>query len=452
MQPPVCSLSSPRSLSILGLALALALSAGAARAGTVYVPLPGVTTVGSASWEAEVTIANGSTQPLAVTGLLLAYDTDGTQRVGLTPTPYTVGAAQTTVLRPGASFVGLAEFAGSPSARYAARLAGRGSLGQMGVALPVISSANTVAGGGALSLQGLAGSTTRSTSVVLVNLGKLAGQCTVTLLGANGGVVGTPSTLNLKPLSQLAVVNAFNGLGALADARAHVTCTRDFFAYALMTDSSTGEIAVVEPSGNGESTLTRPGEEPACPINAHCYASTLLFRPTPANPVGHVIFPSPGAKVVKRLRLSLDVTVGEWYPADPDGKHLIYWFVINKNVDMPGMLYFRGPEAYTALARWGIGLKHVDKKRRTEPFQAISGHTYRVVNDFDMGAGVYTITITDIATGQTTTIVDAPNVAQVTLKSTDRFLVDMGFKEGATPDEVPSFNGWVYTNVQLTVY
>ncbi len=132
-----------RSLSILGLALGLAFATGAARAGTVYVPLPGVTTVGTASWEAEVTIANGSTQPLTVTGLLLAYDTDGTQRGGITPTTHNVGAAQTTVLRPGAAFVGLAEFAGSPSARYAARLAGRSALGQMGVALPVITSANT---------------------------------------------------------------------------------------------------------------------------------------------------------------------------------------------------------------------------------------------------------------------------------------------------------------------
>jgi hypothetical protein len=441
-----------RSLSILGLALGVALSAGAASAGTVYVPLPGVTTVGSASWEAEVSIANGSTQPIVLSGLLLAQDTDGTQRSTLTPAAITVGAAQTAVVRPGAAFAGLAELAGSPSARYAARLAGRGTVGQLGVALPVITSANSVAAGGALSLQGLAGSATRTTSLVLVNLGKVAGQCTVTLLGANGGALAAPSTLSLKPLSQLAVASAFAGMAALADARAHVTCTREFFAYALTTDSTSGEVAVVEPAGNGESTLTRPGEEPACPPNATCYASTLLFRPTPANPVGHVIFPSPGARVTKRLRMSLDVTVGEWYPADPDGRHLIYWFVINKNLDMPGMLFFRGPEAYTALARWGIGLKHEQKKRATVPFQAIAGHTYRVVNDFDMGAGVYTITITDTATGQTASIVDLPNVAQVTLKATDRFLIDLGFKEGVTPDEVPSFNGWVYTNVRLEVY
>ena len=433
------------------LALCLALGAGAAGAGTVYVPLPAVSTVGTASWEAEVTIANSSTGSATVAGLLLPQDTDGTLRAGLTPTNYTVGAAQTTLLRPGASFLGLAELSGSPSARYAARLTGRGSLGQMGVALPVITSANTVAAGNALALQGLFGSATRSTSIGVVNLGKTAGQCTVTLLGTGGAALGTPTNLTLKPLSQLGLGNVFSSLGAVADARAHVTCTRDFFAYAVMTDTTTGEVSVVEPSGHGESTLTRPGEEPACPLGASCYASTLLFRPTPAAPVGHVIFPSPGAGIVKRLRLSLDVTVGEWYPSDPDGKHLVYWFVINKNLDMPGMLYFRGPEAYTALARWGIGLKHEQKRKKTELFQAIPGHTYRVVNDFDMGAGVLTISITDLGTGVVVSMVDAPNVAQFNLKATDRFLIDMGFKEGVTPDEVPSFNGWVYTNVTLQV-
>ena len=35
--------------------------------------------------------------------------------------------------------------------------------------------------------------------------------------------------------------------------------------------------------------------------------------------------------------------MGQWYAPDPQGKVLIYWFVIDKNLDMPGMLYFRGP-------------------------------------------------------------------------------------------------------------
>ena len=440
--------SRARSFSRLLLPAALALAASAAQAGTVYVPMPGLTSVGTAAWEGDISIANASPQALTVTGLLLQADTDGTQRGSLTPQVINVGAAQTLVVKPGATFIGLVELAGSPNARYAARLSGKGVLGQMGVALPVITSANTLPGGGALELQGLSGTTTRATSLAIVNLGKLASQCTVTLIGANGGALGTPSTLNLKPLSLVGLGNVFAGLGSLTDARAHVTCTREFFSYALITDTATGEAAVVEPSGSGESTLTRPGEEPACPTGATCLASSLLFRPTPAAPVGHAVFAAP-AGTFKRFRLSMDVTIGEWYPADPDGKHLVYWWVINRNLDMLGMLYFRGPEASTALARWGIGLRHELKKKRTEPFVGVAGHTYRVVNDVDMGGGVFTVTITDLGTGQVVTMLDTPNVAQVTLRATDRLLVDVGFKEGLIPDEVPSFNGWTYTNLRL---
>ncbi|HET9767435.1 MAG TPA: hypothetical protein VFS60_11350, partial [Thermoanaerobaculia bacterium] len=154
-RPRPLSLTSP--IAAIALAAGFALAAAPAQAGTVYVPLPGVTTVGTATWEAELTIANASPQPLVSSGLLLAHDTDGTQRTGLTPAALNVPAAQTLLVRPGASFVGLVELAGSPNARYAARLTGKGALGQMGVALPVISSSNAAAGGGALSLQGLAG-------------------------------------------------------------------------------------------------------------------------------------------------------------------------------------------------------------------------------------------------------------------------------------------------------
>jgi hypothetical protein len=41
-------------------------------------------------------------------------------------------------------------------------------------------------------------------------------------------------------------------------------------------------------------------------------------------------------------------------------------------------------------------------------------------------------------------------VRQFTFKPGDVFLIDMGFPEGRTPDEVPSFN-WTYSNVALEV-
>ena len=193
-----------------------------------------------------------------------------------------------------------------------------------------------------------------------------------------------------------------------------------------------------------------PGDEAACPAGATCLkVDGVLHQPTVGKPVGRVSLNAP-VGTFRRIRMTMDVTVDDFFPGDPDGKHLIYWFVINKNTDMPGMLYFRGPDAFTALVRHGIALPHAAKKKITSPFQAKKGHTYRIVNDYDMGRGSYTITLTDLADNTVKTIIGTPNVAQFVFKAGDRFLVDMGFPEGVIDDEVPTY-GWLYSNLKVDV-
>lgn len=430
--------------------LAFALVAGSAQAGTVYVPLPGLTQAGSASYEAEIMVANPAATTANVNQYLVTADTDGTQRPGPANGLQVLGNL-TAVVKPGAGFRGLLELSGSPNVRYGARLAGKGQAGALGVALPVITSENLFAANGSLTLQGLTATATRSTHLMLANLSKYGAQCTFSLVRADGTAIGAATTVNLPPLSASYRADVLGAVG-LSDARATVSCSREFFAYALMTDSATGEVAVVEPSASGESSLTVPGAEPECPAGATCFlAKGVVHRPTTSAPVGRLTFLAP-AGVTTRLRMTLDVTVGSWYSKDPDGKHLIYWFVVNRNQEMPGMLYFRGPDAYTAMARHGIGTKHAEKIKIVKPFQAIPGRTYRIVNDYDMGKSKYTITITDLASGELKqTLEGTPNVTKMTLKTGDRFLIDMGFPEGAIPDEVPTF-GWTYSDVAVEVY
>ncbi|MES1244208.1 MAG: hypothetical protein ABUT39_21565 [Acidobacteriota bacterium] len=435
--------------------LASSLLASAAWAGTVYVPLPGVTQVGTAAYEAEVAVTNMAAPAASTNQVLLTNDTDGTQRAGQ-PATLQVPGNRTVIAKPGAAFRGLLELNGSPNLRYAARLAGKGAAGALGVALPVITSDNLKAANGNLVLQGLTRTDNRATNLTLVNLGKFPATCTVTLLRADGSSLGAASTATLKALSQRYFPDLFSvvpGAANQSDLRAAVSCTREFFAYALLTDSATGEVAVVEPSGTGESTLSVPGAEPECPAGATCYAAKgVIHKATKEKPVGRVTFVNTKAGTATRLKLTLDVTVGDWFAADPDAKHLVYWFVINKNQDMPGMLYFRGPDEYTALARHGIALKHPQKLKITAPFQAVPGRTYRVVNDYDMGKGLYTITVMDLANGEIkATLTDAPNVAKYTLKTTDKFLIDLGFPEGVTEDEVPGYN-WTWSDVRVEVY
>ena len=85
---------------VRSLLLAALCAAGAAHAGTVYVPSPGLAPVGGATYEVQISITNTGAAVSDVKGTLLATDTDGVQR----PTPpstVTVQAGRTSVVKPG---------------------------------------------------------------------------------------------------------------------------------------------------------------------------------------------------------------------------------------------------------------------------------------------------------------------------------------------------------------
>jgi hypothetical protein len=80
------------------------------------------------------------------------------------------------------------------------------------------------------------------------------------------------------------------------------------------------------------------------------------------------------------------------------------------------------------------------------------GHTYHVDNDYDMAGQVYTVTITDTATGHVEAVLTGkPNVAAYTVKPGSNFLCDMGFFPDKVPGEVPSYK-WKYANVHVEAY
>ena len=442
--------------------LAILGAAGTAHAGIVYVPLPGQATVGSTTYEVQVSIVNTAGQTATVNQTLLSSDTDGTQRTGVSAIPQLVLPAQTVVVRPGGAFKGMLELSGAATFRYSARLVPAGTAGP-GIDLPLITSSSATKANGTLSVQGLISDSVRTTDLGLVNLGSSAAQCAVALVRADGSTLGASATISLQALSHRYFGNIFAGLvdaNGLSAARAQVSCTQDFYAYGVIKNSDTGDVAFAEPAATGDSTLGTPGSTPP-PSGGGCGstgvvcfdANGIVHQPSPVNPVGRITFAIPQATYT-RFKMSMDITVGPWYAPDPAGKALIYWFVIDKNLDMPGMLYFRGPGpgGSTALVRHGMGLTHPQKGKIVKPFQAQVGHTYHCENDYDMGRGVYTVTITDKGTGQVQAVLtDVPNVHLYASRPGQRFIIDMGFHENAVPDEVPSYN-WVYQNIHIEAY
>lgn len=418
-------------------------AAGAAHAGTVYVPSPGPGTLGGSSYEVQVSVANTTSAVREVRQTSLVTDTDGITQRPATPSTVQVQAGRTVVVKPGAAFRGLMELSGGGELRYAARLTGTGP-GRLGVYLPVITSDNLIRAGATAALQGLLAGSGRNTDITLVNLAQAASQCTVTLTRADGSVIGAP-VVPMKPLSVRTFANVLTDPGT--EVRATATCTREFFAFALLTDAATGELAYVGPSGNGESLLTVPGQGTVCSPGAACFdVKGVVHAPTTTTAaVKRVTFnPVPGTYT--KIRLSMDVTVGNWSTIDPTAIHMLFWLVKDKNFNMFGFASLRGPGGDQAVLRHGIGLTHPQKFRIIQPLVAQSGKTYHLDYVYDTKTSVVDLAISE-GGAVVQRLTGAPNVTSFTFNAGENIVIDMGFP-GTNPAEGPSF-GWVYRDLHV---
>src|SRR6185503_712699 len=276
--------TSPRTATAIRFALLGLLLSAAAHAGTVYIPLPGVDTVGSTHHRTVVTITNTGTQSAKVTYLQLPSNVDGAARNGLTSRDLTVGAGKTVLLEPAGNAPGLLELTAPSGVHFSARVVATSTAVPLGDELPVLSSETMAAAGDSLVVQGLAAAANAKADAVIVNLGHSAAICSSQLERADGSTV-IGATLHLLPLSHARFPNVFAG-AAIKDARLRVSCDSGFFAYAQLTDAATGELAIATPAGSSDSTLTLPAVNGlACTAGSACFKyAGHVFTPTAAKP------------------------------------------------------------------------------------------------------------------------------------------------------------------------
>lgn len=318
--------------------------------------------------------------------------------------------------------------------------------------------------GAAAVLRGLPVSAATSINLGFVNLAPAANRCSLAVVGGDGMSLLPATTWTLRAFEERPFLDLFEGLADAfegVEATATVSCDGAFSTFAMLADRNGETLRTIAaektaPAGMFDLAAKSTDKLAACTLGALCSDAEGLVHepgppPGPPNPVGRVSFPAP-AGTATRLVVSLDVKVGPWYPREPSGKHLIYWFVIDKNLDMPGLLYFRGPGKYEAFARHGIGIKHPQKIKVIKKWQAEVGRTYHVVNDYDMAGNHYTVTISDAETGAVLVVLSSrPNVSSYVIKAGAKFLVDMGFYPNKVPTEVPSY-GWRYSNVHVEAF
>ena len=200
---------SSRTLAGLVLPLSLAL-APAVHAGTAYIPLPGITTVGPVTYETQVSVTNVLAQPRTVNYLQIASGVDGTLRQGLSRTPLVVAATKTSVLKPAPGSRGLLELSAPAGVQYSARLVGTGAAAGLGVELPVITSNNIGHSSDRLVVQGLKSLGTKTADLVVINVGKTTASCVASVMRSDGTLAFPQAPLTLLPLSHRFFANIFS--------------------------------------------------------------------------------------------------------------------------------------------------------------------------------------------------------------------------------------------------
>jgi hypothetical protein len=440
------------------LALSLLGNAGAAFAGTVYVPVPDPAGVAGSSHAVQIWITNSGTAQRPYTATFLEAESDGTQRPGkATETP--VPAGRTTLLG-GIGVhgkVGLLEIDTGAQTSIDARVVNTAPTGQVSVStIPVISSDNLFAAGATAILQGLGRDDVRGdlSSLGIVNLAKQGAQCEIKLFRADGSPIGPTVALAFKPLSLRYFADAFGLLGQtrLADARVQIACNQPFYAYATLFLKSSSQLVFTTPSATGASTLAGPGgaSEPPPAGNAVVYSIPGLFHTaTVAKPKEQREIVLPRDLSLKKLVIDMDFIPGPWNRDKVPGNHGLVWLYREK---------FRGntianvnafsPPKLTLKAAQNINLAPLATTQEESGVPWVEGQRFHLKYTYDAEHGLVSVVL---SAGGTTIksfsyASTAPNnVLAVPAKG---LTVDFGHYANQEGPEVAAYN-WRYYDFRV---
>lgn len=446
---------SPSAKSLAAAAVLAVCSASMAQAGTVYIPIPGVETIGNVAYEVRVSVTNPGTTQQSLKMVEIRTNTDGTKRNGVTPSTQAVAAGQTIVLKPGTG-AGLLEITAPPGLELSARLAGVGSAAGLGTELPVITSETAGAANEKLYVQGLRNSSTRRTDVIMVNLGKKAAKCSAATRRSDGTILVNALSLSFAPLSHAKFSNVFADV-ELDDARVEVSCNSEFYTYAQLHDSSTGEFAVAGPAGGSDSALFAPGEENpknVCPVGTEgstCFSwPGVVHTSTKANPVRHIYPPvTPGT--YRGVHIRLEVDVNGWNTEQNNtGAHGVLYFVRNGNKEMWASIFFRPPGRNILGFRHGFFKTHGEKISIDRPFAAQLGQRYEI--DYLYDTQTDNIELRILANGvEVERIQSSPDVNSVIIGPKDKVWIGLS-NPGFYPKPEPYSKNWVYRDLKVEFF
>jgi hypothetical protein len=452
---------------LVRLLAALFLLAVPASAGTLYIPVLGPDTPEDASFQTRVWLTNGGSEAATVTAVRMRGVVDGTRERGK-ETRYRIAPGATRVLTTGA-IEGLLEIRAPERVAVAAELRNLSlpGPGEVFGAVPVISSDTLAEGGAELLLQGIRRSTQGvATHLGLVNLGAVEAVCDLEVRGAGGGVLGQAEGVRLPPLSHARVPDVLEmaGVDQAGDAHAVVSCSERFYAYLASVEAATGETAFMTPSATGASTLKPPGAS-GSQAGGKSYAfvrSGLVHSPSRKRPTWTHNLRVPPNTDFSRVELEMDVTPGDWYRAEPEKMHNLFWIHrggccwprYNANIIGYANAFGPGRGGNRVKVTHNLGRHRRPFPRIQEGFQLRKGTTYRLRYVYDASRGEISLKL--FSRGELRfESTDRATVDSIRSDGSGEFMLYLGHtphaKGSGSGPERPTY-GWKYSNLRVELF
>jgi hypothetical protein len=141
--------------------------------------------------------------------------------------------------------------------------------------------------------------------------------------------------------------------------------------------------------------------------------------------------------------------VGPWNKPTT-GAHGLLYFVRNRNKDMYGNIFLRGPSRNNVTLRHGFNQEHGEKAKIERGFAAQTGTTYLVEYDYNPVADFISLKVSNLAGQLLFEIRDKPNVNRVHIDDGDRVI--LGLSNPGTSSVEPASLGYQWKDLKVEFF
>ena len=438
-------------------ALVLCFASVPAWAGAVYVPVTLPSWHDGSLHSTEVWVSNPAGAQRGFSTHFIPASTDGTHGNG---TEIPVPALRTFLLSNVGATSGLLEVRSGQEMSVEAQLINTSPSGiQTRVAVPVISSANTIASGKTAYLIGLERDPGRGTvsNLGVVNLGSQGAQCELKLHRVDGTQIGSTVTLSFFALSLRQFDDALGAVGEqkIADARVQVTCNQPFFAFASVVNLPLSQIWFLEPSAmtaadsGGGNTPPTPGAGNSVVFQK----SGLIHTATPPNNAkGIVDIPIQQTLAVKRMLIECDFVPGPWNREKIPGNHAIIWLYRGKfRGNTIANVNAFGPNKYTIKMNQNVDLGPGEVTANEAGLQLEQGKRYHLRYTYEATTNLITAEVSQGGTKLRTFTMPGTASGHILAIHPPALNVEFGHYPGQEGPEIPSW-GWSYYDLRVEMF